>query len=348
MTWAVRAGGRRMARPSREAPMSHKSSPLPGILMALASFGFYATHDVAVKLLGGRYSVFQVVFFGVLLSFPLVVLMLLRDEEAGTLKPRRLGWSLVRTVAVVISGGGAFYAFSVLPLAQVYSIIFATPLVVTILSIPILGERVGLHRWAAVVVGLIGVLVVLRPDGVALGLGHLAALATALAGAVNAVVVRKIGREERAAVLLIYPMMANFLLMGCVLPFVYTPIALPDLGLWALLAFFAFLGGLALIQAYRLADAVLVAPMHYSQILWAAVYGWAFFDERIDGQTALGAGIIIASGLYIVFREGRGSSQKTPVLDARTRVGTPPVPRIGRRLEEEARSVPAYRAHDIG
>ena len=319
--------------------MSDRSSPLGGIAMALASFGFYATHDVAVKMLGGRYSVFQVVFFGVLLSFPLVVLMLLRDEEVGTLIPRRLGWSLLRTLAAVIAGGCAFYAFSVLPLAQVYSIIFATPLLVTVLSIPVLGERVGPHRWGAVIVGLIGVLVVVRPGGVALQMGHLAALMTAFFGALAAVVVRKIGQEERAAVLLLYPMMANFLLMGLALPFVYVPVQLGDLGLWAVIAVFAFLGALTLIQAYRRAEAVLVAPMHYSQILWAALYGWLFFDERIDGPTALGAGIIIASGLYIVFREGRGASEQTPVLRTRSRPESAASPRISPLLTDEEREI---------
>ena len=308
--------------------MTDKTSPLSGILSALAAFALFAAHDVAVKMLGGAYSTIQVVFFSVLLTFPLVVLMLLRDDERGTLLPRHPWWTALRTGAAVVTGLCAFHAFTVLPLAEVYAILFAAPLFITVLSIPILGEVVRAHRWGAVVAGLVGVLIVLRPGGTDLSLGHAAALTAAATGALGSVIVRLIGREERAAVLLLYPMMANVVLMGVLLPFVYRPIPLGDLGLWAAMAGLAFLASLALIEAYRRADAVLVAPMQYSQILWAALYGWLFFEEGIDGGTALGAAVIIASGLYIVWREGRGGSRNAPVLATRSRAETGTTPRI--------------------
>ncbi|WP_281824993.1 DMT family transporter [Jannaschia rubra] len=320
--------------------MSDRTSPLSGILMALAAFGFFSMHDVAVKLLGGGYATFQIVFFSVLLSFPLVIFMLLRDPQPGTLIPRHPWWTALRTASAVTTGTCAFYSFSVLPLAQVYAILFASPLVITLLAIPILGEKVGVHRGAAIVVGLIGVLIVLRPGNVTPGLGHAAALTAAVSSAMASVIVRKIGREERAAVLLLYPMVGNFVLMGALLPFVYRPIPLPDLGLWALMAGLAFLAGLALIQAYRRADAVLVAPMQYSQIIWAALYGWLFFDETIDAGTAAGAAVVIVSGLYIVFREGRGRSRNSPVLRTRSRPETGTTPRISPMLAEKDRKVP--------
>ncbi len=319
--------------------MPDRTSPLSGIFLALAAFGLFATHDVAVKMLGGTYSVFQIVFFSVLLTFPLVVIMLLRDNEVGTLFPRHPWWTALRTISAVITGLSAFYAFSVLPLAQVYTIIFAAPLIITLLSIPILGEKVGLHRGAAVIIGLAGVLIVLRPGGVQFELGHGAALLTAFFGALASVIVRKIGREERAAVLMLYPMVANFAVMGCLLPFVYKPMPLGDLGLWAMMAALAFLASLALIQAYRRTEAVLVAPMQYSQILWAALYGFVFFEESIDLGTALGAGVIISSGLYIVFREGRGQSRTTPVLRTRSRAETGTSPRIAPMLTDAERDI---------
>ncbi|SFJ70437.1 DMT family transporter [Jannaschia pohangensis] len=323
--------------------MPDRSSPLSGILLALLAFALFSTHDIAVKMLGGGYAVFQIVFISVLLTFPLVVFLLLRDSEPGTLLPRHPYWSALRTVAAVITGFGAFYAFSVLPLAQVYAMIFASPLLITLLAIPILGEKVGLHRGGACVVGLLGVLVVLRPggeDGLELQLGHVAALVAAFTGALASVIVRKIGRDERPAVLMLYPMMANFAIMGMLLPFVYKPMPLPDLGLWAMMAGLAFVAGLCLIHAYRRTDAVLVAPMQYSQILWAALYGWLFFDETIDMGTALGSAIIIASGLYIVFREGRGGSRNSPVLRTRSRPETGTGMRVSPMLTDEERMVP--------
>lgn len=300
-----------------------------GALLSLAAFGIFATHDVVVKYLGGQYSAFQIVFFSVLMGFPLVTLMLIGDRTAGTLIPRHPWWTGLRTAAAVVTGVSAFYAFSTLPLAQVYAILFAAPLLITILAIPILGEVVRLRRWAAVIVGLVGVLVVLRPGQVELGLGHLAAVTAAVTGALASIVVRKIGSEERSAVLLLYPMLANFVCMGAVLPFVYRPMPLAHFAALGLIALLAFVAMLCLIAAYRRAEAVIVAPMQYSQILWATAYGFFLFDERPDLPTAIGAAIIIASGLYIVLRESTsGASRTTPVLRTRTRpeTGTSPKP----------------------
>lgn len=308
-----------------------QKSNLRGVMFALLAFALFATHDVAVKVLGASYATVQIIFFSVLLSFPLVVLMLMRDQTSDTLIPKHPGWSLLRTVAAMVTGLGAFYAFSVLPLAQVYTILFAMPLLVTVLSVPILGERVGVHRWAAVIVGLIGVVVVLRPGSAPLGLGHAAALAAACGGALASVIVRKIGREERPAVLMLYPMMANFVFMAGALAFFYQPMPIEHLGLVAVMAVFAFTAGLCMIAAYKSGDAAVVAPMQYSQILWAAVYGGLFFDELPDQMTWIGAGIVIVSGLYIVLREATGlRSEHRPVLRSRSR------PETGTQLRVQA------------
>ena len=318
------------------------SPRLLGPLLALAAFGLYATHDVVVKALGATYAPIQIVFFSVLFSFPLATLVLMRDTSAGTLRPVHPWWTALRTAATITTGLCGFYAFSVLPLAQVYALIFAAPLIVTILSIPVLGERVGPHRWGAVLVGLIGVLVVLRPGSAdsELGLGHLAALGAALGSATASVIARRIGRDERAVVLMLYPMMVNVVLMGALLPQVYQPMPLLHMGGIAVIAILGFSAGLITITAYRLADAALIAPMHYSQILWAAVYGWIFFGERGDTATWLGASIVIASGLYVVLREAGGSSPNRPVLAGRQRVETGTSPRIARALRARASRIP--------
>ena len=305
-------------------------SNLKGAVFALVAFGLFATHDVAVKLLGATYATFQILFFSVLLSFPLVVLTLMRDTREGTLLPVHPWWTALRTGAAIITGLSAFYAFSALPLAQVYTIIFAMPLIITVLSIPILGERVGVHRWAAVAIGLIGVLVALQPGTTTFELGHAAALMAAFGGALASVVMRKIGRDERSAVMLLYPMMANFVLMSALMPFVYKPMPLEHLGLVALMAVLAFSAGLFLLGAYKSADAAAIAPMQYSQILWAAVYGYFIFSEGITNATLIGSAIIIASGIYILVRES-SASNTTPVLRSKSRPGpeTGTQPRVG-------------------
>lgn len=312
---------------------------ISGPLYALLAFAIFSTHDVIIKVLGGFYAPFQIIFFSTLLSFPLVTFMLMRDATEGHLIPVHPWWTALRTTAAVITGFSAFYAFSVLPLAQVYVVIFASPLLITLLSIPILGERVGIHRILAVIVGLIGVIVVLRPGSAELGLGHLAALSTAVFGALASVIVRKVGREERTVVLMLYPMAANFIVMGGLLAFVYEPMPLEHIGGLAVISLFGFIAGLLLIAAYRNGDAAIVAPMQYSQIIWATIFGYLLFDESVDPPTVIGAAIIIASGVYIVFRESRlGAKSNTPVLRTRSRASSAASFRISpllRRMKQD-------------
>ncbi|MGR3502423.1 DMT family transporter [Pseudaestuariivita sp.] len=307
-----------------------------GALFALVAFGLFSTHDVFIKVLGGSYSPIQIIFFSVLLSFPLVTLMLVRDTTSGTLIPRHPWWSAIRTFAALITGICAFYAFSVLPLAEVYAILFASPLLITLLSIPILGEDVRLRRGLAVLVGLVGVLIVLRPGQTELTLGHAAALCCAVFSALASVIVRKIGNEERSVVLLIYPMLASFICMGIALPFVYEPMPLRDMGFLALIAVFAHVAMRFVIKAYQTGEAAIVAPMQYSQIIWATAFGMLFFGETPDLWTAIGAAVIIASGIYIVLRESKpGLSENTPVLNTRSRPETGTHPRVGSILEQQ-------------
>ena len=300
-----------------------------GAIFALLGFAIFSAHDVIVKYLGSQYSTFQVIFFSVLFSFPMIFTMNLRERSTDNMLPKHPWWSALRVITTVITGMSAFYAFSVLPLAQTYAFLFGMPLVITILSIPMLGEKVGVHRGGAVIVGLIGVMVVLRPGTSHLSLGHIAALTAAVFGAIGSLIVRKIGSEERNIVLLMYPMFANLIVMAVLMPAHYVPLQLFDLGALALMAIMASVASLFIILAYKTGEAAVVAPMHYSQMIWAIVYGFFFFDELPDQITMLGSAIIIGSGIYVVFREGRmKASNTTPVLLNRSRADTGIIPRI--------------------
>ena len=335
-----------MAKVNLPVVMPVSSQNLKGIAFALTGFAVFSTHDVVIKSLGGTYAPFQILFFSALLGFPLATLMLISDRTPGTLRPVHPWWVATRTAAAIVTGVSAFYAFSVLPLAQVYAFIFAAPLLITVLSIPILGERVGIHRWAAVALGLVGVLIVLRPGAEPLTLGHLAGMTAACGSALASVIARKIGGEERTAVMMLYPMMANVVLMGMALPFVYVPMPIEHLGGLAVIAAFGFAGATCMTLAYRSGDAAIVAPMQYSQIIWAAVFGYVFFDEVPGTATWIGAAVIIAAGLYVVLREALGGrSTNTPVLRTRSRPETATTPRISAMLRARAdRVLPGYEA----
>lgn len=303
---------------------------IKGALLGLAAFAVFSTHDVLIKVLGGSYSAIQIVFFSALMSFPLITLLLIRDSKPGTLRPAHPWWLGLRSVAGAISAICAFYAFSTLPLPQVYAFIFAAPLIITVLAVPMLGEKIRLRRGLAVLFGLGGVLYVLQPGARPLELGHVAAIAAAASAALNSVIVRKIGKEERRVVMILYPILTNLALTAIALPFVYQPLPLVDLGLFAVVATLVLLAMVLTVAAYSAGEAIIVAPMQYSQIIWGTLFGIFLFGEELETHTMIGTAIIIASGLYILFREAtRNVSSTTPVLNTRTRMGNSAGLRVG-------------------
>lgn len=312
---------------------------LKATLLALLAFAIFSTHDVVVKHLGATFSPFQIVFFSSLFGFPLITLMLVRDPTYGNLRPIHPWWVALRSLCVVVSPTAAFYAFSVLPLAQVYALLFSTPLLVTVLAVPVLGEKVGIWRILAVLVGLLGVMIVVRPGATELNLGHLAALMAAGTAALQSVIVRKIGQEERRVVLMLYPMLISVAVMSVAMAFVYEPVAAPDLAGFAIVAVFGFVATLLMVSAYTLGEAALVAPMQYSQIIWAVFFGVVLFDEFPDAPTLIGAAVIVASGLFIIAREAiGGTSEQTPVLRTRSRGLSPGSFRVSQALRRPERS----------
>lgn len=309
--------------------MTDKDTPLRGLTFAAIGFGLFATHDAIIKALGETYSVFQIIFFGMLFAFVPMALLIMADKSQENFRPHHPWLVLARSGLTIIAMSGAFYAFVSLPLTEVYALLFTVPLLITALSVPLLGEVVRARRWAAVGVGLIGVIVVLRPGVSALTLGHISGLTAALAASLAAIVVRKIGGGERPAVLILYPMMLSLLAMGLTLPAVYQPVALPDLGLMAAVGLLSVIAQLCTIAGYRSAPAAVVAPMQYTQIVWATAYGALFFAERPDMYVALGSAIVIGSGVFVVWRESRENvSRRNPVLrTSNPRFDTGPSPR---------------------
>lgn len=304
-----------------------------GAVLGLTAFAVFSTHDLIIKQLGGAYSVFQIVFFTALISFPIITLVLMRDHKEGTLQPVHPYWMALRCVSGAASGLCAFYAITQLPLSQVYAFIFAAPLIITLLAIPMLGETVRLRRGIAILVGMGGVLIVLQPGTSTLESGHIAAIVAAFAGAMVSIITRKIGKEERGVVMILYPMMTNLVLTAMVLPFVYVEVPLRDMGLLALDSFLVLIAMALLVAAYTRADAMTVAPMQYSQMIWATVFGIFIFQEYPTWPTYLGTAVIALSGFYILRREATSAaSSTTPVSKTRTRIGHVMALRVGDML----------------
>lgn len=286
------------------------SRNIQGILLALAGCALYSFHDALIKALGADLPVVQIAFFTYLLGIPLVTGLLIADPKPGSLRPANPVWMGVRVISVLIATLGAFFAFLLLPLAQAYTILFAAPILITLLAVPILGESLRWRRATAAVVGLIGVIIVLQPRAHGIGPGHVAALLSAVGNAMVHITSRRIGGQERLPLMILYPMLGIVLILGFVLPFDFRPLSGPAFGGLALLALLSFSAMLCLVEGFKRSEAALVAPMQYSQLIWGVLLGAVFFDEYPQGATLLGAILIIGSGLYIVLREARQSPDR--------------------------------------
>lgn len=274
-----------------------------GMAFALGAFMIFSCADAAVKWVTATHSIFQIIFMSTLFAFVPVAGLVTREGGIKALRPRHPWLVALRALLLAVDTVFVFYAFSKLPLADAYTMLFTAPMLVTALSVPLLGERVGWRRWSAVAVGFGGVLIVLRPGFAELNLGHIAALTSSSLFALSLIVARRIGNSETGSTLLISLMVALLVVSGPALPAVYVSSGLSDLALLAGLGLLLGLGHLGLIQALRLAPSNIVAPFHYSQIVWAVIFGLLLFGDRPSAWVVTGSTIIIASGLYILWRE---------------------------------------------
>ena len=293
------------------APAPDAASPRPrrsakGVLLALLGFFLFATSDAVVKLLTARYSVLQLIPVHVAFAALPLLVSTVRAGDLGVLRPRHPGLVALRGL---LAGAGTvlnFYAFSTLPLADVYAIIFGVPVVVAVLAVPVLGERADPHRWAAVLAGFAGVLVMVRPWAEALSLGHLAALASVFTGACVTLILRRIGREERGAAVVLAVVLG---LLAVSLPAAALqaarPPALADVGLLAVSGTLMGTAQFVMLHAFRAAPASSVAPMQYTMMVWALLYGLLLFGDPARAHVLAGAGIVVASSLYLMHRERR-------------------------------------------
>lgn len=278
------------------------------ILFAVASTLCFAAMDALVKSLTAGYPVIQVMF---LRSFSALIILCFAIPAigiGGALRVRHPSRHVARSLFGLTAMACFFFAFSRLPLAEVYALGFAAPFFVTALSIPLLGERVGPRRWAAVGVGFIGVLIVLRPVGsVGAGIEDLlpmaAGLGAALFYALTVLSIRALKATASAAgTVLIFLITASTVTAFLVVPW-WRPLAPGDVPLIMGMGLAGLCGQFFLTLAFRRAAAAVVAPLEYTGLVWASVLGFVVFGEVPGLPVVVGASVIVASGLYIARRE---------------------------------------------
>ena len=276
-----------------------------GIALMVAAIAVFATMDAVIKGLRGDYGTIQILFFRMAVAAIPTLALVLAQGGLARLRTRRLGGHIGRTLLVLAALGCFFFAFGRLPLADVYAISYAAPLIATALSVPLLGESVGLRRWTAIGVGFAGVVVILQPGGSVFGpAGGLALIGTVLFAA-NLVLLRQLSRTETDAAIVFYFTVTGTLVTGAMLPFGWTWPVGTD---WLMLLTVGLLGGVGQIlitSSLRLAPIAIVTPFQYTSILWGSVFGYFFFGDTLTAPTAIGAAIVVASGVYILYRETR-------------------------------------------
>jgi drug/metabolite transporter (DMT)-like permease len=300
---------------------SHADRTMLGTGLAFLAFAVLATADAVTKFLSVRYSVFEIAVvdavFALVAALPVLVLW----EGIAGLRPRRLGLVVVRCTFGAASLVLAFISFSLIPLADAYTIAFMTPLVVTALSAPLLGERVGWRQWLAVVIGFAAVVLIIRPDfrqigSNGFGWGQLAMLASGLLFALSMLMLRRIAKTESSSALLLVYFVMLFVIS---LPFAIGDWRMPtalDFGLMAATGACSGLGNLLLILAFRYAAAALVSSFMYSQLIWGTAFGYLLFAELPDWITIGGAVVIMLCGLYTLLQAAKTARAEATVKAA--------------------------------
>ncbi|EDP65211.1 hypothetical protein BAL199_01654 [alpha proteobacterium BAL199] len=305
---------------------------LLGTLSALVAVFCFSINDMAIKFLSGDYALHQVVLIRAIIGL-IVLLAVLLPLSGGfaALRTRRLSLHLARGACVVFANMSFFLGIATLPLAEGVAIFFVAPMVIAVFSVVFLKERVGPRRWAAIATGLLGVVIVLRPGTEVFQFASLYPVAAAFGYASLHMLTRYIGRTESALAMSFYIQLTFIMVsagMGLLfgdgrfadtgdasLDFLFRNWVVPDSGDWGVLVAIGVasaFGGFGISQAYRIAEAAVVAPFEYVAIPLSVLWGILVFNEWPDGVALAGIALITGSGLYMIWRESRLRSARVP------------------------------------
>lgn len=277
---------------------------LRGILCMLAAVATFSVMDVSMKRLVEAYPPMQVTFLRGLASLPFLLAAAAYFGHWRDLIPRRWSLHVVRGALSVATLWFFVYAVGRLSLADTYAIFMSAPLLITALSVPMLGEHVGWRRWLAVVIGLAGVILVLRPTGSSLAtIGGLAALAAAVGYALNVITIRILSTSDTSAATVLWSLLLLTVMSGV--------LALPGwIALrwehWAWIFALGLTGAAGqhfITEAFRRAPAPVIAPLEYTALAWGVLFDWLLWTTVPSARMLGGAALIIASGLYVIHRD---------------------------------------------
>ena len=274
------------------------------MLLMAAGIGSLVTMDAAVKELvtAGIHAVQLIALRAVLITTAIYLLFRARGN-ADTLVPKRWAWQVARAVVGFIAPCAFFMSLAYLPQADATVLFFSAPLIVTVCSVWLLGERFGLHRWIAVGVGFVGVVIALDPEGGQDLRGYVLAAIGSLAYAALFLLGKVLSRTESTASLVMAYNLGTGAVGLALLPWFWVPMSSYQWLILGVLALLAVIGHFCVTEAFARAEASLLSPIEYTTLFWAVAYDWLLWQHAPNGQTLLGGSVVILAGLYFIHRE---------------------------------------------
>lgn len=294
-----------MAAQGPSTPSPATASATNGILLMCLGVACLCVNDSLAKALGESYSPLQILFLRNLIALPIAIGIAWKMGGSAALRSRTPLTHLLRGVLWIGAAFTFFTSLTLLGLAEATTLVFAAPAIICAISALFLKEPVGWRRWTAVLVGFAGVMIVVRPGTAAFQPASLLSLATAFLYAILMLSARLVDKNESVWTMSLYLVGSGAVLSVFIVPFVWVPVQTQDIWLFVAIASFGSFGMTLMTQAFRLAPAVVIAPFDYTALIWASLIGYLVWNETPDSATYLGAGIIIASGCYIIYREWR-------------------------------------------
>ena len=284
---------------------SSARNPLHGIGFMIFMTICFSSLDASAKYLSSELPLWVLLWGRYVFNFLFVALFFLLGAPADIIHTQNIKLQILRSILQVASTLTFWLALMFLPLVDCVVILFVAPLLVTMLAAPLLGESVGRHRWTAVLLGFVGVMVVMRPGFTIFDWVAISPLITALLYAGVQISTRILGRTDGALTTLLYSSAGGVIISSIGVLFFWVT---PSLEQWLVLGWLGFLGALGhylMIKAYEIAPASLLAPFDYTTLIWATILGFVIFGDLPDTWTVVGAVIIMSSGLYLIRRESR-------------------------------------------
>jgi drug/metabolite transporter (DMT)-like permease len=286
----------------RSAP-ARADRPFRGIALILASTIFLGCSDVTAKYLSATLPSIEIAWIRFLVFATIMVPAMAPGTRLYALQSRRPGLQVMRGIALLASSLFFISGLRFLPIAEASATGFIAPLFVTALSIAFLGEKVGVRRWLATITGLIGVLIILRPGTNAFHPAAVFPIVSALAWACTLIMTRMMSGRERAVTTMTYSAITGVCILSALVPLVWVTPSWHDILFGIFIGVASTAGQWIVVLAFRYADASVLAPFSYTQLVWVSILGFFVFGEIPDIWTIGGAAVIVASGLYTAHRE---------------------------------------------